>query len=239
MQKQAAYLMVTVLLLGLFLMRESREGTGGAIDTAYGDWVATNTTRTVPPARVVLVEINDSSLAGRPWPWAPTEYTLFLEDVLPYKPEVVAIEPALNWEGVSIPGSSRQKIEQDEKFLHDYVLKAPKLVLGSQLGSPDDAETVPPLLPVPLLRNVKGDIRAIPIFTDISAQAAEDYRLSASVGFTNLPPGKNHPQNPARIQLPRGNRPLLHPANSSPMVQAHPRRCDRGTRRVHHIKKCG
>jgi CHASE2 domain-containing sensor protein len=186
MQKSAAFLMVSVLLLGLFLMRESRDD-AARIENAYGDWVATNTTRTAPQARVALVEINDSSLHDRPWPWSPTEYTLFLKDVLPLKPDVVAIEPVLNWDGASIPGKSRQKIAQDEKFLHDYVLQVPKLVLGSQLGSPDDPEIVPPLQPAPLLRKVNGDTRAIPIFTDISTQAGDDYRLSASVGFTNLP----------------------------------------------------
>jgi CHASE2 domain-containing sensor protein len=188
MQKTAAFLMVTVLLLGLFLMGQSREGTAAAIEAAYGDWVATNTSRVVPPARVALVEINDSSIGDHPWPWAPTEYTLFLQAVLPFKPDVIAIEPTLDWQGVSIPGESPQKMQQDGKFLHDYILQAPKIVLGSQLGSPDDPDTVPPLQPVPLLRNVKGDLRAIPVFTDIPEQAAQDYRLDSSVGFANLPP---------------------------------------------------
>ena len=189
MQKPAAFLMVTVLLLGLFLMRESRRGAAAGIETAYADWIATNTTRTLQPAHVTLVEINDSSLSSEhAWPWSPLEYALFLQAALPLKPDVVAIEPVLDWQGVTFPGESPQKIDQYKASLHDCVLQAPKLVLGSQLGVPDDPETVPPLKPVPLLRNVKGDTSRIKVFTDITAQAAEDYRLSAVVGFTNMPP---------------------------------------------------
>src|ERR1700722_10358127 len=126
MQKQAAFLMVAVLLLGLFLMRESREGIGARIETGYGDWLAANVTRNVPPARVALAEINDSSLASEhTWPWSPLEYALFLRAALPFKPEVVAIEPVLNWKDASLPESA-EKMRQYRSALHDCVLQAPK-----------------------------------------------------------------------------------------------------------------
>lgn len=191
MQKQAAFLMVAVLLLGLFLMRESRVGAGARIETGYGDWLAANAARTVPPARVTLVEIDDHSIASEhAWPWSPLEYALFLRAALPFKPEVTGIEPVLDWKGAPpVGGDSAQKMEQGRSALRDSVLQAPKLVLGAQLGSPDDPETVPPLQPAPLLpgRNITGDTRDIPLFTDITAQAEEDFRLSAATGFTNFP----------------------------------------------------
>ena len=182
--------MVSVLLCGLFLMRESREGTGSRVEAAYGDWLAANATRSVPPARVTLAEINDSSLdSEHAWPWTPLEYALFLRAALPYKPAVVAIEPALEWKKAPASDDARQKMEQYRTALHDSVLLAPKLVLGAQLDSPEDPETPPALQPAPLLpgKNVKGDVRKLPMFQEIAAQAEEDYRLSASTGFTNLP----------------------------------------------------
>ena len=193
MQKPVASLMVALLLFGLFLMRESRQGAGARIEAAYGDWIATNTSRNMPPSRVALAEINDSSLASEhAWPWSPLEYALFFRAALPFKPDVVAIEPVLDWQGAPSSAESRQKMEQFRGALHDCILQTPKLVLGSELGDPDNySDTTPPLVPVPLLRNVTGDKRMIPQFTDVTAQPEEDFRLSATVGFTNIPP-PNH-----------------------------------------------
>jgi hypothetical protein len=61
------------------------------------------------------------------------------------------------------------------------------MLLGAQLGLPDDAQVIPPLQEVPLVRNVRGNLAEIPEFVAVERQPAEDYRLSASVGFTNLP----------------------------------------------------
>lgn len=180
--------MVTVLLLGLFLMRESEENTHlRHIEEGFGDWVAANAPATPRTAHITLVEINDSSLTGEhAWPWSPLEYAIFLSDAIPLKPDVVAIEPVLNWEGVKtvVP---QDKMEQYSKFLHDQILLAPKIVLGAQLGFPEDETIVPPKLPAPILRNVKGDIRSIPALTDIVRQPGEDYRLASVLGFTNFP----------------------------------------------------
>ncbi|HWB61191.1 MAG TPA: CHASE2 domain-containing protein [Chthoniobacteraceae bacterium] len=196
MQKTAAFLMVSVLLLGLFLMRESRQGAGARLETEYADWIATNSSQTpeaASPAHVAhitLVEINDSSLSSEhAWPWSPLEYAVFLRTALPFKPEVVAIEPALNWKETRVRGSDAQKMEQYRAALREYILQTPKLVLGAELDTPEDEETVPPLQPAPLLpaRNIKGDKHRVPMFQEIAAQAEEDFRLSASTGFTNLP----------------------------------------------------
>ncbi len=197
MQKQAAFLIVAVLLLGLILMRESREGVGesregaGArIETGFGDWLADNTTRSVPPAPVTLVEINESSLASSresAWPWSPADYVLFMQKALPYKPDVVSIAPVLDWQGVTFPPVLQQLMEPTREDLNRYISAAPKVVLASLLGSPEDPDKVPPLQPVPLLRNVTGEIQAVPAFTDIAEKADADYPISATVGFTNFP----------------------------------------------------
>ena len=182
--------MVSVLLLGLFLMSQSRQDQIAQIESTYADWVATNAARSAPQSHVVLVEINDSSLGtDHPWPWSPLEYALFMRSVLQFNPDVVAMEPALDWDSQG-HGASLLKQQQSMKILHEYVLQAPKIVLGARLGLPDDPEVVPPLQQVPLLRNIKGDTSAIPEFTAIEEQAGEDLRLSATTageGFTNVP----------------------------------------------------
>jgi hypothetical protein len=188
MQKSAAFLMVTVLLLGLLIMSESRSSPSmRSIENTFADWVTTNATRSVPRAHVVLVEINDSTLLTDPLPWPPISFALFLQSMLQLRPEVVAIEPTLNPDDTPLRGAALLKREQSRKILHDLILQTPKLILGSRLGFPGDPEVVPPTLPVPLLRNIKGDITAIPVFTDIEQQAPEDYRWSAAVGFVNIP----------------------------------------------------
>lgn len=179
--------MTAVLLLGLILMRESRRNPAARIEGAFEDWIAANSARTVPQAPTTLVEIDDGSLGGgHPWPWSPLEYALFLRAGLQFKPDVVAIEPVLDWTSGARNAGPPQKLQQYEKILHDIILQAPKIVLGSQLGFSDDPEIVPPLQPAPALRNVKGRVGAIPEFTVIERQAAEDFRLSATVGFTNV-----------------------------------------------------
>jgi len=184
MQKTAAFLMVSVLLLGLFLMGEARHEPAAGIDAAYADWIATNSARATHKSRVVLVEINDNTVSSQPWPWSAKEFALFLQAVLPQKPDIVAIEPVLDWQNA--PGA--QKSAQFEKVLHDFLLQAPKVVLASRLGAPDDPDVVPAMQPVPFLRHVNGDTTAIPAFTDIPEQPREDYRPTAAIGFAN-PPG--------------------------------------------------
>jgi len=188
MQKSAAFLMVTVLLLGLFLTAQSRQNPVAQVDGTFADWVATNSARPAQPSHVVLVEINESSLGGaHPWPWSPLEYALFMRTALQFGPDLLAIEPALAWDAEAATGDAVSKQRQTRKILHDYVLKTPKLVLGSDLGFPEDPDVVPPMQQTPLLRNIKGDTGGIPEFTAITRQADDDLRLSTSVGFTNVP----------------------------------------------------
>lgn len=185
MHKPAAFLMVSVLLLGLFLMGEARREPAAKIDTAYADWVATNSNRSTAKTRVTLVEINDNSLSVQAWPWSAKDFSLFLQAALPSKPDVVAIEPVLNWDSAS--GKGKEDAGRFEKTLHDLLLQAPKVVLASQLGSPEDPDVVPSMQPVPFLRNVKGDKSAIPVFNDLPQQPLEDYRPTAAIGFANIP----------------------------------------------------
>lgn len=180
--------MILALLAGLALMRESLHEPLASWDNAFADFVAMHSRHGAPPAPVTLVEITDSSLTGHPWPWNPLDFSLFFQATLPYKPEVVAIDQVLDWEkSMILPEDQTRKLPQYEKILRDNILRAPKMLLGSTLGLPDDPQVIPPLQEVPLLRNIKGRLSDVPEYIVVEQQPSEPFRLSSTVGFTNLP----------------------------------------------------
>ena len=180
--------MLIVLLVGLVLMRESREQPGAGFEEGFVNWLAANTARVMPTPPLVFVEINDSSLAnGHSWPWSPFDFALFLETSLAMQPAVVGIEPALEWNEQTLLPAAKMKLPQYEKILHDRILRAPKILLGAQLGVPEDEDIVPPLQPVPVLRHIKGEAARIPQFSAIEHEPKEELRLASTLGFANVP----------------------------------------------------
>jgi len=170
-------------------MNQSRTEPLASWDNAFADFLAMNSPRSAPPAPVTLVRIDNASLADHPWPWNPLQYSLFFQAALPLKPEVVGIDQVLDWDrAIVLPEDQNRKLAQYEKLLRGGILRAPKMVLGAKLGFPDDPQLIPPLQPVPLLRNVHGSLSQIPEFTAIEMEPSETYRLSSTLGFINLPP---------------------------------------------------
>ncbi len=190
MHRSAAQYSILVLLLGIFLMREAATPPTSFVDSVFVDWVAANTARKIAPAPLTLIEINDSSTEKKhSWPWSPLDFGLFLQAVLPFNPGVIAIEQVLDWRlDPKLSIDARQKQQQYEKILHDFILRSPKMLLGAQLGYPEDPDVIPPLQEAPQLRKITGDVSQILEFTAVEHQAREDYRLSSTIGFTNLPP---------------------------------------------------
>ncbi len=188
MFRTGAQFMFLVLLAGLALMHESRQEPLAAWDNAFADFLAIHSHRSAPPAPVTLVAIDDSSLANHPWPWTPLDYALFFQAALPLQPEVCAVDEVLDWSRFGLPEEQERKLPQYEKILRDLILTAPKNLLGSELGFPEDPSVIPPLQEVPAVRNVKGLVDRIPEFTLIERQPTENFRLSSTVGFINLPP---------------------------------------------------
>src|SRR5262249_53360074 len=94
----------------------------------------------------------------------------------------------------------RQKLPQYEKMLRDSLLRAPKALLGAELGWPEDPETIPTIGAAPLLPHVKGDLRQVPEWTVIEHQPKEDFRSAVTLGFTNIPERK-HPLNATPLVL--------------------------------------
>jgi hypothetical protein len=188
-----------VLLAGLFLQRETHwypvvmveEGWINSLAVAtralHQKTDARGKKQDVRPAPLTVVRIDDSSLTGHPWPWTPLAYSLFVQASLPFKPAVTVVEENLDWTHVDLSTSDRNKLPQYEHILRDALLRAPKVLLGERLGFPEDADAAPPLQETPILRRVTGNFHDVPEWTVIEEQPKEEFRLSANVGYVNLP----------------------------------------------------
>ena len=190
MFRSGAQIAFLVLLVGLFLMRESQQEFGNAIDESFADFLARNSQRKEEAAPLTLVEINEASLKDHPWPWSPLDFALFFQAANTFRPEVLAVEEVLRWGEAQGAGDPTQKLPQYKKILREHVLRSSKVLLGAQLGYPEDPQVIPPLEEAPVIRRVTGDVEGIREFTTIAAQAEEDFRLSATTGFTNLNGGR-------------------------------------------------
>jgi len=188
MFRTGAQFMLLALLAGLALMSQSRIEPLASWDDAFADFLAMNCPRHAAPSSVTLIGINDSYLADHPWPWNPLGFSVFFQSVLPLKPGVIAVDQVLDWDrAMVLPEDQAGKLPQYEKILRDNVLRAPKALLGARLGIPEDPQVIPPLQEVPLLHNIRGSLSEIPEFTAVELQPSEAYRLSSTIGFTNLP----------------------------------------------------
>src|SRR5206468_2633667 len=95
-------------------------------------------------------------------------------------PRVVVVSPPMLRRGSLIydTEAAAEKEPVFDKMLLAPVLSCPKLVLGGELGSAPDAETVPDIQPMPVLRNVHGDLSLVPEFVAVKFWAEETLRLT-------------------------------------------------------------
>ena len=192
MFQSGAQFMILVALVGLVLMRESRHTPIDGLDESFADFLAINARRTAEPAPVTLVGIDESSLKEHPWPWTPLDFALFFQAAEVFKPAASATSEMLRWDAKQMTPDAARKLAQYQKILREHVLRSSRVLLGAQLGYPEDATAPPPVQETPLIRNVTGDLSGIPEFTAIEAQADEDFRLSSATGFANLPRTARH-----------------------------------------------
>ena len=191
MSRTGAQLMILTLIVGLFLTRESRLPPLDAIEEGFADFLAMNSRRTEQPAAVTLVGINESSLKQHPLPWTPLDYALFFQSAGNFRPEIVGIDAPLAWDEKAMRPDMQKNFTQYKTILREQLLRTPKVLLGARLGFPEDPAAEQPADTVPVLRHVKGELSALPDFPVVEAQADEDYRLSSTLGFTNLPGASN------------------------------------------------
>ena len=186
MSRSASWFLLVVALAGLLLARESRQPDGSlaGVDRAFFDWLTANVrpVRSAAAGSVTLVEIDDAvaETPGR-LPLPPLECAAFLQAVSAYDPEVVAVEPTLQWPDIA-PGT--------ERILEEQALSVPRLLLsvrlGSELGHSQDAEALPPA------PDVTGNAARLPDFPEVIAAPEAALRpLAAAVGADNLPGSEN------------------------------------------------
>ena len=180
-----------ILLVGLVLMHESRTAPLNSVEAAFSRWLSVNASRHPGTAPLVLVQISDEDLAAHPWPWSPVDYSLFLSAALPFQPPVLAVEPVLVWKTTD---------PQQTALLHNQALRVPKVLLGSELGFPEDPALVPPMQEVPVLRHVEGEVTAVREFPLVVSQPSEELRLAATLGFFE-PPAAAEGQPVGRVPL--------------------------------------
>ena len=176
---------IFVILAGLTLIREAAIGPLARWERVWHEWLQQRVTPSTTPGPVTLVEINSDTLQKHPWPWGPDDFSLFFHAGMPFEPPVIIVDSALDFERGVFAGRERQPLY--EKMLLDHIHRAPKLVLGGRLGWSQDAQSMPEVQATTTVRRVKGDISAVPEFTVVEAWAREEYRLSSSPGWVNLP----------------------------------------------------
>lgn len=184
MFRTGAQLFILTAIVGLLLMREVSREPALRIEESFADFLAMHAQRQEPPARTTLVRIDAEALRQHGWPWSPLDFALFFQSANGFHPEVLATDEIFKWDLVG-------KNAQYAQILREHVLKSPRVLLGAQLGFPEDPSVLPPLEPTPVLRNVTGDVNRVPEFTIIAEESAEDFRLSSTSGFTNLPGSDN------------------------------------------------
>lgn len=194
-----------VLLAGASLIREASVGFLSCTEDAWSGLLMRQIRPTAPSA-VTLVEINDATTLTHVWPWSVADFAVFFHAAVPFEPDVIGVEPVLDAErGAIVSGEDGDEVHA--KMLHDGILRAPKLVLGGTLGFAPDAETSPPLHPMPVVPKVIGDLSRVPEFTAVESWAEERYRLSTKPGWLNLP----------AVRGPQGKCPLLFRYRGQPV----------------------
>ena len=197
MRRPSPWLILVVILLGAFILRDPRLQ---QMEDLFLNWFMEHAEGVLPPAQVTLVEIGRDDFQrltppdeATPVPkgqaarsLSPLEYALFLQGVLEFQPTVIALEPIVIW---------RDRDKDQEQVFIDQAMRVPKLLVGIELGargqqelSPDDVRSFP---------NVTGNRGDLAAFSGVKHQPDEDIRLISTPGFINLPSQRSD-----RIRIP-------------------------------------
>ena len=190
MRRPSPWLILVVILLGAFILREDRLQ---RVEDGLLAWFLENSESTRTPAQVAQVEIGRDDFQRltpeeerKPLPkgqaarrsLSPLEYALFLQAILEFQPTVIGIEPVVIW---------RARDKTQEQVFIDQAMRVPRLLIAIELGgkgpndlAADDLATLP---------NVSGPRGYLAQFSGVKRQPDEDIRLISTPGFTNLPNG--------------------------------------------------
>jgi hypothetical protein len=194
MLRPSPWLILVVILLGAFILREPRLQ---QVEDVFLGWFMEHAEAVLPPAPVTLVEIGRDDFQrltrpdeAKPLPkgqaarrsLSPLEYALFLQAVLEFQPTVIALEPILIW-------PDREKM-QEQVFI-DQAMRVPKLLVGVELCGKGQDDLAPD--EVPSFSNVTGSRGNLAEFSGVSRQPDDDIRLISTPGFINLPGEQSDP----------------------------------------------
>ena len=189
MFRTGVQMLLLVVLVGLFLLRESQQWPGETVDQRWTDCLSLNCGKPshgqTPP--VTLIAIDDTSLTTHPWPWTPLDFSLFYQAALPFNQRCSV--STRSWSGTTLHprGGSGQTpaVRADpEGRAADVPEAAARLAprnSGRSAGNSANRRRV----------RFSGMCRAIsradPRVSRIDRQPKEEYRLSATLGFVNIP----------------------------------------------------
>jgi hypothetical protein len=169
--------LLVVLLLGVLFLREPRFQ---RFEETYLRWLVRNSRPAGPaiPLTVVGVgkELSGTNSGGTARNSLPLELALFLQAIVDFQPNIVAIEPVLDWGG-------REK-EQEQIFI-DQAMRVPKLLAGAELTATADPDA--PVAEISGFTQITGKRGDIPEFSGIARQPSEEARIISTLGFINLP----------------------------------------------------
>ncbi|CAN5408812.1 hypothetical protein BH20VER3_BH20VER3_01910 [soil metagenome] len=187
MRRPSPWLILVVILLGAFILREPRLR---RMEDVFLSWLLTHAEGTLPPAPITQVEISRDDFQRLTPPEAvqplakgeagrrslsPLEFALFLQAVLEFHPTVIALEPIVIW---------RDRDKTQEQVFIDQAMRVPKLLVGISLGEKSAHDIAPDDLPA--FSDVTGNSGDLAAFSGISRQPDEDIRLISTPGFINL-----------------------------------------------------
>jgi hypothetical protein len=187
MRRSFPQFVFAIVVLAILLPKAARQAPLAGIEETFITWLVANSNGDHSDAPVMLVEINDNSLVNNPLPWLPMNYALFLDATQQFKARVAAIEPVTTWDPETLRPADAMLYPVHLRYLHECILRTPLLDLGAQLGLPEDPDVLPALQPMPVFRNVTGAMEAVPDFTVVEREPGDDLRLTAALGFVNIP----------------------------------------------------
>lgn len=181
--------MLVVLLAGLLFLREPHVQQW---DDVFLRWLLEHSRPGLPAVPLTVVELGAESLGdktdgsdevapggaggARSPAISPLEFALFLQSVMEFHPDVIAIENVLKWR-------ARDK-DQEQVFL-DQAMRVPKLLLGAELtDNPDPDSPGPEIRGFTQVTGKRGNLEE---FSGVGRQPDEDMRLIATLSFVNLP----------------------------------------------------
>src|SRR6188472_3179259 len=168
MRRPSPWLILVVILLGGFILREPRLQ---RVESLFLGWFMEHAQAVLPPAPVTLVEIGREDFQrlmhadeARPQPagevgrrsLSPLEYALFLQAVLEFQPTVIGIEPIVIW---------RDRDKAQEQVFIDQAMHVPKLLVGIQLGEKGKRDLA--VEDMPSFPNVTGSRGFLAQFTGV------------------------------------------------------------------------